>query len=112
MWPMVVGIFCCWKHGLHQVIARPFACWISQLRIHEAIRLQLERADYMEGFLLTQSHEDQQINVKGGEKKRDGRRAKDLSLVAFVCFFFWMCLFCFALFCFVGVFCGHLASCM
>lgn len=78
-----------------------FACWISQLRIQEAIRLQLERADYMEGFLLTQSHEDQQINVKGGEKKK--RWETSQSLVAFVCFFFRMCLFCFVLLvCFVS----------
>jgi len=28
------------------------------VEIQEAIRLQLERADYLEGFLLTQSHED------------------------------------------------------
>ena len=72
-----------------------FACWISQLRIQEAIRLQLERADYMEGFLLTQSHEDQQINVKGGEKKRDGRRAKVLLLL----FASFLGCVCFVLFC-------------
>eukprot|EP00434_Breviolum_minutum_P009252 symbB.v1.2.008153.t1/scaffold510.1/size193565/3 len=39
------------------------ACLGKEVKeIYEAIRLQLERADYMEGFLLTQSHEDQQIN--------------------------------------------------
>ena len=93
IWHMLVDTFCCWNHSLHQ------------LRIQEAIRLQLERADYMEGFLLTQSNEDQQINVKPRETKRWGMSQR----LVFDGFFSFVRL---CLFCFVGVFCEHLASCM
>ena len=89
IWHMLVGIFCGWNHSL-------------QLRIQEAIRLQLERADYMEGFLLTQSNEDQQINVKPRETKRWGMSQR-LVFDVFVFVFFRLCLFCF-----VGVSCERL----